>query len=922
MPLQAGVTAFLDAAFVTATAPWGAIVRVIPNVQRERAVNSEAVPLESIGRVPIEGDNAAIAIRNLDAGLHFRHLGKVHTLSHSILEGHRFAVESIPAGAALLSWNQPFGRALREIRPGEYLCNAGTLDALRIRNLPFPLPEVANFQNASAKIDLDDGSVRYGGQVESHPSQGTFMGYAREGRAAGTRNYLVVLGTTSSTAAFARLLTERLQDEVRQLRVVDGIVAMVHTEGSGPAPENNREILLRTLAGFLVNPNVGAVLAVDLGNEQLTNAHVEQYARAHDYPLDRVPHRFYSLTNDIDADLRACHELMRELYPLASCACRSPQPLRDLRIGLQCGGSDAFSGISANPLVGWMGKELIRHGGSANLAETDELIGAEGYVLSNVRDRETARSFLDKLRVFAERISWHGHSAEGNPTGGNKFRGLYNISLKSIGAARKKDPDVRLDYVIDYAQRMDEPGFYFMDSPGNDLESISGQVGAGCNVILFTTGNGSITNNPLVPTIKLMTTSRRWQLLSQDMDINAGRYQDGESMSALGRESFEYMVEVASGRSSVGERAGHSQVSIWRNWQQRDASQLERLTHLEAPSGTPIALPKSIGYTRAVRESRAGVGLIVPTSLCAGQIALRIASTLNEQREPTDQVARYVALAHTEGCGASAGENEDHQLRTLIGYLRHPMVGPALLLEHGCERTHNDMLRHALKRSGLDAERYGYASIQLDGGIDKVVAKVCEWFRARHSVQPQPAALSIALVDHDTLDPNVARVFGHVALDVLGAGGSVVVPRTAHILRTPAFLELLGNPDVGRDTLSYGQTIERHGLHVMATPSRHDVETLTGLGATGASVILVCVKDGALQANPLVPTLQVASAIAGGHAASDIDLLIDPAADADKTSARLLELLRATARDDYQPLAGRRGFHNFQLTRGHLGVSL
>lgn len=885
---------------------------------------SEALPLESIGRVPIEGDNAAIAIRNLDAGMRFEHLAEVHTLSHSILEGHRFAVAPIRAGAALLSWNQPFGRALRQIQPGEYLCNAGTLDALRIRNLPFPLPEVANFQNASAKIDLDDAGVRYGNQVERYALQGTFMGYAREGRAAGTRNYLVVLGTTSSTAALARLLTDSLQEEVGKLHGTDGIVAMVHTEGSGTTPENNREILLRTLAGFLVNPNVGAILAIDLGNEQLTNADVERYARSNNYPLDQVPHRFYSLSGDIDADLEACRRIMRQLYPHATCASRTPQPLRDLRIGLQCGGSDAFSGISANPLVGWMGKELIRHGGSANIAETDELIGAEGYVLANVRDRETAQSFLDKVKVFTERISWHGHSAEGNPTGGNKFRGLYNISLKSIGAARKKDPDVRLDYVIDYAQRMDEPGFYFMDSPGNDLESISGQVGAGCNIILFTTGNGSITNNPLVPTIKLMTTSRRWQLLSQDMDINAGRYQDGESMNVLGREAFEYMIEVASGRLSVGERAGHSQVSIWRNWQQSDASQLQRLTHLEVPSGLPVALPSAIGRIPPVREPLGNVGLILPTSLCAGQIALRIAARLNEQLQSKAQsVTRYVALAHTEGCGASAGENEDHQLRTMMGYLRHPLVGPALLLEHGCERTHNDMLRHALKRYGLDPERYGYASIQLDGGIDKVVTKVCDWFGNKQSLQSQTSQLSIGLMDRAALEPRIARALGLVTLDILGAGGSVVVPRTAQVLRTPDFLNVLGNPNVERDTLNYGQAIDQHGLHIMATPSRHDVETLTGLGATGASVILVYVKDGVLQANPLVPTLQIASATADERSsASDVDWLIDLAAESGAIRARLLDLLRAAAHHEYEPRAGQRGFHNFQLTRGHLGVSL
>jgi altronate dehydratase len=158
---------------------------------------------------------------------------------------------------------------------------------------------------------------------------------------------------------------------------------------------------------------------------------------------------------------------------------RTEEPLSELRIGLQCGGSDAFSGVSANPLVGWVSKEVVRNGGAANLAETDELIGAERYVLKNVRDAETARRFLGAVERFKERVGWHGHTAEDNPSGGNNLRGLYNISIKSIGAARKKDPEVRVDRVIEYAEPMRGGGFFFMDSPGNDLESVAGQVASG-----------------------------------------------------------------------------------------------------------------------------------------------------------------------------------------------------------------------------------------------------------------------------------------------------------------------------------------------------------------------------------------------------------------------------------------------------------
>src|SRR6185437_13192487 len=189
----------------------------------------------------------------------------------------------------------------------------------------------------------------------------------------------------------------------------------------------------------------------------------------------------------------------------------------------------------------------------------------------------TARAFLGAIDRFKTYLSWHGVSAESNPSGGNKFRGLYNIALKSVGAVHKKDPRTRLDTIIEYAEPLrdiPEPGFVFMNGPGNDLEGIAGQVAAGCNLIIFVTGNGSVTNFPFVPTLKITTTTRRHELLIHEMDINAGRYLDGEPMEILAAESFALTLATASGRKTKGEHAGHSQVSLWRNWAQVDTSQL------------------------------------------------------------------------------------------------------------------------------------------------------------------------------------------------------------------------------------------------------------------------------------------------------------------------------------------------------------
>lgn len=903
------------------------------------------VDFEDIGRIPAPGDNVAIASKNLQAGTPFRFRGQVHALQSSLLEGQRFAIETIAEGDALLSWGLPFGWALQTIVPGEYLCNAGILAALNLRHLDFKLPEKPNFRDHIEEFHLDERAFMPGRQVPLYPQPGTFAGFARTGgRGVGTRNDIIVLGTSSLTGSFAHQLEQRLKAESKRHGNLDGIVAVTHTEGASGVQPNNFELVLRTLAGFMVNPNVAAVLAVDYGHESVNNRLLEDYLRKHGYPLDHVLHRFFSLSTDFAAGLDEAERIVRGWLPAVGAMGRSTQPLSELRIGLQCGGSDAFSGVSGNPLAGWVAKELIRHGGSASLAETDELIGAEPYILANTCDLATARQFLQKIAIFKQRVAWHGHSAEGNPSGGNKFRGLYNIALKSIGAARKKDPEVQLDYVIDYSERMTAPGFYFMDSPGNDLESIAGQVASGCNMIFFTTGNGSITNFPFVPTIKFVTTTGRWNLLSNDMDINAGRYQDGTPMDELGRETFAYTLDVASGKLSVGERAGHSQVSIWRDWRQTDGLQLQTLAVRPVPDGKPIAIKPggSMHETFRALPSRDGfaadqLGLILPTSLCSGQIANRIAARLNDGALASGRgVSRFVALPHTEGCGASSGENEDHFTRTMVGHLLHPFTRQALLLEHGCERTHNDLMRHVMEQSGVDPARFGYASIQLDGGIDKVTARVEQWFNqalpadatsARQTVGLE--ALSLGILAAGMVSPAVTDALVRIAAAVASSGGTVVIAGNASLLQSPRFIRGMGWTAAPAPSLEYGQFARQPGLHIMSTPTGHWVETVTGLGGTGVQLMLAHVEQAPAQGHPMIPLVQLASSDRSttgaepGRFRGDLDLVLDgDAGDHEQIANQLLKLLCATASGDYQPRCGTIGNSDFQLTRGLLGVSL
>jgi altronate dehydratase len=520
---------------------------------------SQVFQFYEIARTPLPGDNVAIATRRLEAGTKIICEGQELTLDYTVLEGHRFAIQPIAVSEALLSWELPFGLAIRNIEPGAYICNADMLEALRVRSIDFELPPAPNFADKVEPYHLDEASFRPAGQVSLYEQPRTFMGYRRgPRRGVGTRNNIVLLGTTSRTGSYVKQLEARLKGLAEAYENIDGIVAIAHTEGGSEKP-NNLELLLRTLVGFIVHPNVGAVLAVDYGSEAVTNDLLRAYMEDHGYPLDEVPHHFLSLEGSFQANLAQGEAMVKDWLELVNSTPRTAESLAHLKIALQCGGSDAFSGISGNPLASWVAREVIRYGGAANLAETDELIGAEPYALQKVRDLATARKFLDTMARFKERASWHGTSADGNPSGGNKFRGLYNIVLKSIGAAMKRHPDVRLDYVIDYGELMQQPGYYFMDSPGNDLESIAGQVASGCNIIFFVTGNGSITNFPFAPTLKIVTTSRRYRLLAKEMDVNAGAYLDGTPMAELGRQLLDLTVEIASGRRSVGEKADRCQ---------------------------------------------------------------------------------------------------------------------------------------------------------------------------------------------------------------------------------------------------------------------------------------------------------------------------------------------------------------------------
>jgi altronate dehydratase len=886
------------------------------------------LPLSAVCRLPAPDDNVAIAIRRLDAGTRIEIDGEVRTLASCVLEGHRLAVRPIAPGEALLSWGLSFGHALVPIGPGDYVCNASILQALAMRQLGVPLPSAPNFEDYLVPFTLDPATYRPGQPVDRVPQPRTFRGYRRGGgRGVGTRNTIVILGTTSRTASVARQLAARLQPLAKSHPAIDGIVAVAHTEGGGPGEPNNTGEVLRALAGFMVHPNVGAILALDLGVEPITNARLQAYLREHGHPIDHVRHAFLSVGGGLAAGLADGERIVRGWIDAVEDDVRTDEPLAGLRIALQCGGSDAFSGVSGNPLAGAVVHELIRHGGTGVLCETDETAGAEAYVLRNTRDIEVARGVLRHIQGFKERLSWHGVTPESNPSGGNKLRGLYNITLKSLGAVHKKDPRTPVDHVIAYADPLTAPGFYFMDSPGNDLEGIAGQVAAGCNLIVFVTGNGSITNFPFVPTLKITTTTQRHQLLKHEMDINAGRYLDGEAMDALVAEAFELTVATASGARTQGEKAGHSQAQLWRNWRQTSADRIAAIEARPVPDGRPLPVAASSAApgappARAVTER---IGLVLPTSMCSSQIARLAAARLNDSSVGLRHgIDRFVGLAHSEGCGFGGGAMYDTLQRAFRGYATHPNVAAALLLEHGCEKVPNDAMRRDFERADLPLDRFGWASVQLDGGIDRVIGRVQQWFATRQPVSPASrsirlGALTLGVISAAPPEPGVATALAALVTAALGDGGTVLIPEGDPLIADAGFRAAVLGGTTPRATLAYGEPVALAGLHLVQTDTDHWVENVTGLAACGAHLVVGAVGAGPQQGHPFVPVLQVVG-LAGRLAVAEED--VDFAASGSKGDGdRLAELVLATARRDIVPAAQAAGFVEFQLTRGLLGVS-
>ena len=929
--------------------------------------DAPAVDLFSIANVAAEGDNCAVAARDLEAGTAFvlpwAGADAVYTLSHKLLEGHRFAIQPVKKGDLLLSWGLKFGYAEKDLGIGEYIMNALMLEALNgRREVTWPLPAI-NFKDPQSSLDaavvLDRSTFVPG---TSNAGTGTsplgFLGYARPDGSAGTRNCVVLLSITSHSARFARAMEKELGKTgyskgalATAYPNVDGVLSVAHNEGGAHVLQNNKQHILTVLANFIRHPNVGG--AVILASPTDVNVTKEDVAaelkRLHGMDVDTREtdgvcadnHCFLQLTDNWEDDVQRCSGKVAQVVSRANGTPRTPQNLSKLRIALQCGGSDSFSGITGNPLAGEVAAEVVRCGGSAVLAETPELVGAEPYILDNCASADVAGSFLDTISDYMRYAARHGQDAAGNPSGGNLFRGLYNILLKSLGASRKKPPTTTLDGVLAYGERVpaDKPGYYFMDSPGNDLESIAGQVATGCNLIYFVTGNGAITNFPFVPTLKFVTTTRRFQKLERDMDVNAGELNDGVTMKEGLARCLDLSLKVSSGHPCKGEAADHSQVHIWRNHGNAEGQTLEQLEAAHANSN--VLVQKALkGSGLDVREEAMDVltlddgvawgptgakkvNLVLPTSLCSSQIARLTAARLNEKYPEH----AYCSVPHTEGCGGGGGVALDAIIsRVLSGHLLHPLVQSAFVMEHGCEKTHNDWF---LAQIGKDKEGdYGWGSVQGDGGIENVSSCVEKYFNASAQVCTKMPPIVLGLLcREESLSDEEAVLLANLCLTVIKLGGSVIVPAASSsaggVLRSKTFISETLRDDMPGEalpaTLAFAERIEDNtGFHIMECQDVMSCkEVMTGVAACGATALLWWVGAGTpLQAgHPFVPTLHASTVSKGTR-----DMLLDGAEEGSTKS--ILDRFYSALTGSYVTKCSQHGSVDFSIPRGVTSISL
>lgn len=477
-------------------------------------------------------DNVVTAIKPMEMGAEAE---TGVTTTGLIPRGHKIATVDIAKGDVIRKYAQVIGYAATDIAAGDHV----------------------HTQN----VEFRNTDVSYEFSTDLRPapnatSSDTFMGYRRENGSVGTRNYIAIITSVNCSATAARMIADSFTDEeLAEYPNVDGVVAFVHGTGCGMAGDGEGfEAMQRVMWGYAKHPNHAGVIMVGLGCEMMQ---IDWLLEA--YGLKQGP-LFHAMNIQDVAGLRRTVELgvkkVRAMLPEANKCQREPIPASELTVALQCGGSDAWSGVTANPALGYAVDLLTAQGGTGVLAETPEIYGAEHLLTRRAADQKIGDKLIGLIKWWEDYTSRNRGSMDNNPSPGNKAGGLTTILEKSLGAAAKGGT-TPLNGVFKYAETVTAKGFTFMDTPGYDPASVTGQIAGGCNLVVFTTGRGSAFGSKPAPTIKLATNTEMFTKMVDDMDVNAGAMlTDGVSLEEKGREIYEMFLRVASGEKTKSEAQG------------------------------------------------------------------------------------------------------------------------------------------------------------------------------------------------------------------------------------------------------------------------------------------------------------------------------------------------------------------------------
>ena len=490
-------------------------------------------------------DNIAVAKRSLQKNISFRCGNSTVVLLEDIGIGERFAIATITAGSTVVQFGYPFGTSTG-IKSGERISNANVIAQLpsRIRR--------------HGKLAVLQKQPEYEAL--------TFKGYRRSDGSSGTRNYYLVIPTSMCASTTATLIAKKF---TRDIQGVDGVVPLPSTEGCGCAGGMQIERYLTVIRNFVLHPNVAGVLLVDLGCEQTNAASVRRFfentglGTRTDLQIDWLT---IQREGGVAKTVHAAESLIAErLVNLAEMR-RSESPIGHLIIGTECGASDAFSGISANRVIGNAVDKVIYGGGSSIMSEIPEMRGAEPFLFPRMRDRQTIDKFRHIMRWYERLTRRLGYIMDDNLVPENRAGGLFNPYIKSLGAVMKGGT-TPIEGVVEYGETIQNKGLHIMQGPGNDLESVTGLSASGSTMICFSTGRGTVTGSAIVPVIKISSTTGLFDRMPEDIDFDAGRVlnsQDaGTSIEKLGTLLLERVIAVASGERTCSERNKQQQFQVW-----------------------------------------------------------------------------------------------------------------------------------------------------------------------------------------------------------------------------------------------------------------------------------------------------------------------------------------------------------------------